>query len=66
MTKKKIVLKKLNQVNFFQKVETDQPASRVRIQPLYTTFITKSALPPYLTHAQYSHQKDYYMYRKTA
>ena len=26
--------KKLNQVNFFQKVETDQPASRALIQPV--------------------------------
>ena len=29
--------KTFNQVNFFQKVETDQPASRVRIQPICNT-----------------------------
>ena len=35
MTKKQFFFfKKLNQVNFFQKVETDQPASRVLIQPI--------------------------------
>ena len=37
-TGEKKKFKKLNQVNFFQKVETDQPASRVRIQPVYVHY----------------------------
>ena len=32
--KKKKKKKKMNQLNFFQNVETDQPASRLRIQPI--------------------------------
>ena len=32
------MLKKLNQVIFFQIVETDQPASRQRIQPIIINY----------------------------
>ena len=56
--KKKNCFQKIEPGEFFSKVETDQPASRVRTQPLYTTFITKSVLPPYLTHAQYSRMRS--------
>ena len=45
--KKKIFFfffQKLNQVNLFQKVETDQPASRLPIQHVYNTVVVDQSV----------------------